>query len=97
MVGPAIAARMKQRHQSPRHRIDSRQIWPLLPIASWTTKGQVVHAVILLMLRGDDVVDWKRRLISFLGQTTILAPIPRPRHNKSSCRRLKHSYLRRLA
>src|SRR5262245_7210969 len=73
MIGPAIAAGMKQHHDLARGRVNRTQIAPFVLIAQDTGIGQVIGLGPAAVLFRDDVIDPMGNECHQLGEEAILA------------------------
>ena len=82
MVAPAVAARMKKRHDGPRFGIDRRQVASLVPIANRTGQGQVIGRRMTAVFFGHNMVDGMGGQRNRFGDQTVFTafdgPLPVP-------------------
>ena len=75
MVRPSIATRMKKRDKLLAHRVDTREIWPLVGVAAVTRESQIVRVVGPTVLLGSDVFDVMSEAALLLAKEAILAAV----------------------
>lgn len=90
MIGPSVGAWMKQQNRTVGDRINASQVRPLLTVAFRATPRQILHRIIMPMLRGDDVIDIESSHIARLRKFAILAPITGTGNNQLLCRQVDH-------
>lgn len=74
MFSPNLLPRVKQQHNRSGHRINSREIWPLLSIALRAREAKIFDMVVSLVLRRNDMIDVETELPDKFRNQTVLAP-----------------------
>src|SRR5438034_498967 len=70
---PLVAARIEQRRELPRLRLQAGDVRSLERIAVKAAKGEVAGHGRPLVLSGDDVVDLERAVVVFLRHAAVFA------------------------
>lgn len=71
--GPLLAARVEERREDAALRVERAEVSPLVRVAVWAGKSQVVRLCRPIVLLADDVLDLEGEEGGLLGVVAILA------------------------
>src|SRR3954447_8113289 len=81
MPRPFVTARVEQRNDFSRLRIDPGDIWPLVTVARKTGKTKITCLGATLVMLGNDVIHLESEIVIGLGKLAVFAtPASPPPH-----------------
>jgi hypothetical protein len=82
MLDPLVASGVKERHEVTAHRVDAREVWSLMEIASVAGQRKIVRSVGAAVLLRHDMFDVMGKVAVLLAEKTILAMVVCPLSNE---------------